>query len=552
MFVPSMPFLVGDRSESVPSVREGARTPGSPLRQRRLSLTCFTARDPAKPDASPRAFAERVRLATGATPVSTPVSCGSATPQQACRIESLTSNAGVRFEASPTSAGGNVAHVETIGASSSCSGAATPPASSRHHARSIPWASVVLKKMLSDSGGTADVYAGVFDGAPVAVKRLRVESQARLANFRREIEVLQRLSHRRVISLKAFIHEEPLALVLERVTFPRHPFGHFPTMYEFMWQARHGEGSSLGVWASSRWAWTQQLLQAIAYVHSKQVLHLDVKTQNLMLDEEGMLKLIDFGCAQIVDHTMQLHLNEDLTGTPRYLPPEILQAPVIARDKTDIWSVGCCMIELLGGPVPFEHLLLHEEVLAALQGGDRPKILLDAPFQNCEAERMVYRALSPNWMCRPTAKALMHEAFNAPDPGKASNPASSCFTPVLGYREAAATAHSFVAAPPAPSREQAVKAWSFQPVSVAQQAPVPTPAPAPAPAPSPCPTHRSWFPGTVTPAPGWLVPPSPVTPLRMTPDLSPKAVIAAAATYTGTPQGFQQPLMRTRARHLTV
>mmetsp|Transcript_40019 Transcript_40019/g.89752 ORF Transcript_40019/g.89752 Transcript_40019/m.89752 type:complete len:747 (+) Transcript_40019:71-2311(+) len=353
--------------------------------------------------------------------------------------------------------------------------------------RSVSWSSVSLGQLLSESGGTSDVYRGVLDGTPVAVKRLRRDPTAS-QNFKKELDVLQRLTHRNIVELKAFIQEEPFALVLELVTFPREYAAHFQTFYEFMWQARRCEG---GVTSRARWAWTQQLLQAIAYVHSRQVLHLDVKTKNLMLDEDGCLKLMDFGCAQIVDYSMQIALHtQGVTGTPRYLPPEALQVPIVARDKTDVYSLGCCLVELLGGPVAFEHLVSHEEVLAALRRGERPLVSVDKAFDNVEVNRLVSRAIASSWIERPTSAALLQEALGIaePYPGsfsqakQASAPSmssNSCAAPVAAPTAGGAATPTFASRVGTATPRKAAALVAAAPKTLSVVPPQPAPAASP-------------------------------------------------------------------------
>eukprot|EP01103_Thecamoeba_quadrilineata_P002533 TRINITY_DN12482_c0_g1_i1.p1 TRINITY_DN12482_c0_g1~~TRINITY_DN12482_c0_g1_i1.p1 ORF type:complete len:587 (-),score=105.90 TRINITY_DN12482_c0_g1_i1:53-1642(-) len=90
-----------------------------------------------------------------------------------------------------------------------------------------------------------------------------------------------------------------------------------------------------------------QVLKGLQYLHEKGVIHRDIKGANILLTKEGLCKLADFGsCAYVVNK------NNDMIGTPFWMAPEII-AGSTASIKSDIWSVGCCIIELVAGNPPY-------------------------------------------------------------------------------------------------------------------------------------------------------------------------------------------------------
>ncbi|GIL83647.1 hypothetical protein Vretimale_10444 [Volvox reticuliferus] len=112
------------------------------------------------------------------------------------------------------------------------------------------------------------------------------------------------------------------------------------------------------------WQWLVQLLLSLSYVHSKRILHRDVKTQNIFLSD-GKVLMGDFGLAKQLQRTFEMARTP--IGTPYYMAPEIYEEQPYSF-KSDVWALGCVMYEMMTGKAAFAADNLSRVVLRVIRG----------------------------------------------------------------------------------------------------------------------------------------------------------------------------------------
>ncbi|KAB8611412.1 hypothetical protein FH972_025917 [Carpinus fangiana] len=191
-------------------------------------------------------------------------------------------------------------------------------------------------------------------GETVAVKRVKLANlpKSELRVIMLEIDLLKNLNHPNIVKYKGFVKsEESLDIILEYCengslhSICKH-FGKFPENLVALYMS--------------------QVLHGLLYLHEQGVIHRDIKGANILTTKEGLVKLADFGVA-----TKATGLHEaSVVGTPYWMAPEVIELSG-ATTASDIWSLGCTVIELLDGKPPY-HKLAPMPALFRIVNDDHP------------------------------------------------------------------------------------------------------------------------------------------------------------------------------------
>jgi serine/threonine-protein kinase len=212
-------------------------------------------------------------------------------------------------------------------------------------------------------GGAAYVFSGRdAGGAPVALKILRPELAVTVTadRFLREVDFLRKLEHPHV----ARVLDSGEA---EFFLFYVMPMIEGPSLRQHLDRARR-----LSVEDTRRLGW--DLLDALGYFHERQIVHRDVKPDNIVLRPEGPV-LVDFGIAKAIADagTDRLTRSGFTVGTSTYMSPEQVQGQPDIDHRCDLYSMGCVLFECLAGRPPFWHQR-EEHVLRMQQLDPAPDV----------------------------------------------------------------------------------------------------------------------------------------------------------------------------------
>ncbi|KAL7141672.1 hypothetical protein ABFS83_08G069400 [Erythranthe nasuta] len=186
-------------------------------------------------------------------------------------------------------------------------------------------------------GGFGTVYYGVLtDGRIVAVKRLYENNFKRVEQFMNELEILTRLRHKNLVVLFGCTSRRSRELLLVYEYIPN------GTVADHL----HGKraGSGLLSWPV-RLNIAIETAEALSYLHKSDVIHRDVKTNNILLDNDFHVKVADFGLSRLFPNDVT-HVSTAPQGTPGYVDPEYYQCYQLT-EKSDVYSFGVVLIELI-------------------------------------------------------------------------------------------------------------------------------------------------------------------------------------------------------------
>ncbi|MCA1849974.1 MAG: serine/threonine protein kinase, partial [Acidobacteria bacterium] len=248
---------------------------------------------------------------------------------------------------------------------------------------------------LIGSGGMGEVYLAqdIQLGRPVALKVLLEEytkSKEHLRRFEQEARATSVLNHPNILTI--FEIGE-----IQSRHFIASEFVKGQTLRQITKQRKLKLDEVINI--------ITQVVTGLVVAHSAGIVHRDIKPENIMVREDGIVKILDFGLAKLIDMPVaRFGTTEDSTisdiktnsgaiiGTVSYMSPEQLRGMVVDA-RTDIWSVGVVLYEVIAGHVPFRENSPADVIVSILER-EHPSLSVRAPGCPTRLQQIVARALT--------------------------------------------------------------------------------------------------------------------------------------------------------------
>lgn len=258
----------------------------------------------------------------------------------------------------------------------------------------IKHSDVELGKQIG-KGQSGTVSVGKYKGNEVAVKILyrRALSQPELESFRREILVLSLLDFPSLIKFYGYTEEPPFYILTDYMSNG--------SLFDFL------RKSPDKLTPTHRTLIALDVARGLEYLHSRNIIHRDMKSLNVLLDSNLRAKICDFGMVRVKQNAPMT----GLIGTPHWMAPEVFMSIPTYNEKVDVFSYGILLWELLTSDMPYNGMKQVDITIGVTNGTLRPPF---PPGPQTSLMHLIERCWAQDPNDRPTMKQVVKDIENNP------------------------------------------------------------------------------------------------------------------------------------------
>eukprot|EP00668_Euglena_longa_P019587 GGOE01024366.1.p2 GENE.GGOE01024366.1~~GGOE01024366.1.p2 ORF type:complete len:514 (-),score=129.11 GGOE01024366.1:837-2378(-) len=252
-------------------------------------------------------------------------------------------------------------------------------------------------------GAFGNVYLGLLkDGKFMAVKTMEFGEQSSaedLAQTKMELDIMKTICHKNIVRyLGSEFDENARVLNLFVEYMPQGSIASVAKKFNPLPR-------------NTIRAYTKQILEGLSYLHSKGIVHRDIKGDNILMDNHGVAKLADLGCSKKLDELCsKTHGCNTMVGTPYWMAPEVISTQEGYGTAADIWSVGCTVVEMLTARPPWPEFHSMWAAIYHIANSDGPPDLVPKDLDP-DLQDFLDQCFRRNASQRPTANQLLQHSF---------------------------------------------------------------------------------------------------------------------------------------------